>query len=140
MENINITISDIVVKDGVRYRIIGYAQGVFSLCCMDSSKLVIELIDSVKLIHMIEEKTIGHIKNPNTDRNVIDISLLNAVQAEAYLNKLNFVMAVAEAYGPLYNKLIGKNIKTEFKEAFETAGLKKNNGVADYKELFTIWT
>ncbi|MDY3660112.1 MAG: transposase family protein [Bulleidia sp.] len=125
MENINITISDIVVKDGVRYRIIGYAQGVFSLCCMDSSKLVIELIDSVKLIHMIEEKTIGHIKNPNTDRNVIDISLLNAVQAEAYLNKLNFVMAVAEAYGPLYNKLIGKNIKTEFKEAFETAGLKK---------------
>lgn len=127
MENINITVADIIVKDGTRYRIIGYAQGVFSLCCMDSSNLVIELVDSAELIHMIEEEAVVHIENLDMDRKVIDISLLNAEQVNAYTTKLKFVMSVDEAYGPLYDKLLGRNPKPEFAKAYLRAGYAKSS-------------
>lgn len=127
MENISITVSDIVVKDGIRYRIIGYAQGVFSLCCMDSSNLVIELVDSAELIHMVEKKAIDHIKNKDIERKIIDISSLTTKQSEAYKAKLAFVTSVSETYGPLYNKLSGKNPKPEFTEAYLKAGYSKSS-------------
>lgn len=125
MDNIIVNIADIIIKDGVKYRVVGYSQRTYSLCCMDTKKLIIELIDSVELIQRIEQCELDLVKNTETSHKSVDMSQWNDKQSSSYQAKLYFIEEVTKAYGPLYKRLVGKASKCEFTEAYKKAGLKK---------------
>ena len=133
MDNITINIADIIVKDGVKFRVIGYSQKTFSLCCIDTKKLIIELIDSVDLIQKIENSELNVIKNTETTHRSVDMSQWSNEQSLSYQTKLYFVEEVSNAYGPLYDGLIGKATKPAFKQAYENAGFSKTLAWNNYK-------
>lgn len=125
MRNIVVNIGDVVVKDGVKFRIIGYAQEKFSLCCIDSSKLVIDIADSKDLIQQIEDCRYELIPNTTLEHVVIDLSKWTDEQNLRFSKKYSFVKDIINGYGPLFEKLTGRHTKKLFNEACEKYSFTK---------------
>lgn len=138
MEKIAVNISDIIVKDEVKFRVIGCAQGKISLCCIDTSKLQISLAETIDIIQHVENKEYELIPFTSQPKEVFDMQTLTDEQWDLYQRKVEFVRQICSEYGPLYEALTGKHSKSEFKKFSEAAKLSKTvswKTVRDYLSL-----
>lgn len=125
MEKIAVNISDIIVKDEVKFRVIGCAQGKISLCCIDTSKLQISLAETIDIIQHVENKDYELIPFTSQPKEVFDMQTLTDEQRDLYQRKVEFVRQICNEYGPLYESLTGRHSKSEFKKFAEAAKLSK---------------
>lgn len=125
MEKIAVNISDIIVKDEVKFRVIGCAQGKISLCCIDTSKLQISLAETIDIIQHVENKDYELIPFTSQPKQVFDMQTLTDEQRDLYQRKVEFVRQICNEYGPLYEALTGRHSKSQFKNFADAAKLSK---------------
>lgn len=126
MIDIMILIGDILIKDGVRFRVIGRVQKIFSVICIDSQKLSITTHDADDIIKEFENGNIQIQHSKSEDRRVFNVSDWPEAMQETYHRNTLFVNKVISAYGPLFTDLMGRKKKTEFVDAYNAAGLSNS--------------
>lgn len=126
MNSIEIFIGDILIKDGVRFRVIGRVQDIFSVICIDSKKLLITTHDASAILELLHNNTIQVQSGKDEERRVFDVSSLPEFAKNGYKRNMEFVQRIVNAYGPLFTGLMGKKAKHEFIEAYTVAGIKNS--------------
>ena len=111
MIDITISIGDILIKDGVRFRVIGRVQKIFSVICIDSQKLSITTHAADDIFKEFENGNIQIQHSKSEDRRVFNVSDWTEAMQETYHRNTLFVNKVISAYGPLFTDLMGKKKK-----------------------------
>lgn len=123
MNKIRLSTGDIIIKDGVRFRVIGYAQGLFSVVCIDTPKLLITTHSALDIIKQYQNGSIQIQQSEDEERRAFNVSDWTEAMQETYHRNTLFVNKVVSAYGPLFTDLMGRKKKTAFVDAYTTAGL-----------------
>ena len=74
MNKITLSIGDIIIKDGDRFRVIGYAQGLFSVVCIDSPKLLITTHSALDIIKQYQNGSIQIQQSEDEERRAFNVS------------------------------------------------------------------
>lgn len=123
MNNIKILVGDIIIKEGVRFRVIGYAQELFSVICIDSKKLQITVHNTSDIIKQYQNGNIQIQSKENEERRTFNVSDWPEAMKETYNRNTVFTNMVINSYGPLFVGLMGRKKKPAFVEAYTSVGL-----------------
>lgn len=120
MLEMNIRVTDVLILEHARYRIIGYQKGMLSVCEMNVNKLNILVLPANDVIAWLQNNQA--VIEPATPE---DKYLVNQ-DDEDFHKKLELMNLVRDVYGPMYTGLCGKSTKVPIKEKMEELGLKKD--------------
>ena len=126
MSTISISVGDIIVKDGIRFRVIGHVQELVSVICMDTKKMSITVHSAKDLYEQFRDNNIQIVPHNSEERRAFNASALSESSQEVYKRNTDFVNRVAQSYGPLFTGLMGKKTKPDFVQAYTEAGIKSS--------------
>ena len=121
MDEIEIRVTDIIMIKQTEYRVIGYKNGLFSLCEMNIQKLNILLYAANDLISWVQDGSAA-IKRA-TFSNVV---LPNPELEEDFQKKKELLQVVIDEYGPMYIDLCGKAPKSALKKEMQKLNFLKD--------------
>lgn len=123
MDEMTLQIGDIVAVNEIRYRVIGYQKGFFSLCQMDISRIKIVVLSAMDLISDIQNKAVL-VERRASDGLILDMRMMdNNID---FQKKRELVRFVTREYGPMYVELCNKKPKPALKEEMERNGIEKD--------------
>ena len=120
MDEIKIQVTDILTINSVRYRVIGYQKGMFSICELDTRKIKILLLKAEEVFHWITDGIAALEKDDVYNSRVFNF------EDEGYRKKLELIRFVVKQYGPMYVNLCGKSHKDELKNKMRSLGILKD--------------
>lgn len=119
MVDIEIQVTDILVINQTRYRVIGYQKGLFSICKMDTSKLKILLFKAEDIVGWLRSNEAEIQKNDAIEFHQIH-------EDDDYKKKKQIIQFVVREYGPMYDGLSNKATKFVLSEEAKRLGILPN--------------
>ena len=120
MDTVEMKIGNIIESKETSYRIIGYRNGIVSLCQMETGKLKIYLLSVETVMDYIQKGTVLlRERSPNDTR-------LSDLENEEFQKRKELIRFVVDKYGPLYSSLNNKSPKPELYEKMKTLGILKD--------------
>ena len=111
MDDIALKVSDIIVAYGSSYRVICIQKDFCVLCQMGSTSLDLKCMQTQDILTGLVD---GNVRIENSDElHVADIDSMDVKTKEKFIKRRDFIRDVAQAYGPTFLNLSGRDPKDE---------------------------
>ena len=111
MDDIALKVSDIIVAYGSSYRVICIQKDFCVLCQMGSTSLDLKCMQTQDILAGLVD---GNVRIENSDElHVADIDSMDVKTKEKFIKRRDFIRDVAQAYGPTFLNLSGRDPKDE---------------------------